>query len=107
MAHTCPRKCCSLKYARFFASIAISVFALAICVVGMAGVFPNVDASYFTNVMYLIIGFWTGVNIKGNVGSDDPSPPDTPYQSLSASDSPSSTPPATPPHIHVDTIEEV
>ena len=107
MATKCPKKCCSLKYARFFASVAISVFSLAICVVGMAGVFPKVDPSYFTNVMYLIIGFWTGVNIKGNVGTDTPSPPDTPYQSLSASESPSSTPPTTPPHTLVDTIEEV
>ena len=71
----------------------------------MAGVFTKVDPSYFTNVMYLIIGFWTGVNIKGNIGTEDPSPPNTPYHSLSASESPSNTPPATPPI--ADTIEEV
>jgi hypothetical protein len=91
---TCPKKCCSLKYARFFASVVVSVIALIICILGMAGLFPKTEPGYFTSLLTLIIGLWTGISAKGYQIENQET--ETPYQSLESSESPSSTPPPSP-----------
>lgn len=93
---TCPKKCLSLKYARFFASVVVSIIALAICILGMAGLFPKTEPGYFTSLLTLIIGLWTGISAKGYQSENQET--DTPYQLLESSESPSSSPPPTPEH---------